>query len=335
MVGFDLRSRLRLEHAVFQAPLGGGLSGPELAAAVSGEGGLGAVGIVADPERFRVMLRRTRLLTGDAPFSANLPLPVSRPAHVHAVLAERVPIVSLSFGFAPSVVRALQQEGCFVLHQVGTEAEAETAIAHGADALIVQGLEAGGHLLGTERLASVLPRVRAVARGRPIIAAGGIHDAESARRAVDLGADGVAAGTRFLLTPESRAHAAYKQRLLAAGHTLVTLLFGLGWQGRHRVVPNRATDRWCTGDLDGPRMVRVLERFAGPLGRVLPAQEAERLVRLQRPDRPFFTPLPLRDDMDGSLVDATPLYGGECVAQIETLEPAAAVVAELASGLPA
>lgn len=328
----DVCARLGIAHPVLQAALGGGFAGPELAAAVSRAGGLGHLGLVTDAADFARALERTRALAEGAPFAANLLLPVTRPAHVRAVIEARVPVVSLFFGSAPAIVRALHEAGAFVLHQVGTAAEAERALRDGADALIVQGLEAGGHLRAQEPLATLLPEVRALAPDRPLFAAGGIHDRASVARVAALGADGVAAGTRFLLTPECHAHEAYKARLLAADRTLVTLLFSLGWHARHRVVPNAATERWCARDPLGPRAVRMLTRLSGPLAHILPPAGAERIVQSQRANRPLFTPLPLVPGMDARMVDATPLYAGECVARIDRLVPAAEVVAELAAG---
>lgn len=329
----DLRDRLAIEHPVVQAGLGGGLSRAELAGAVSRAGGLGTVGIIGEPAAFRAEIRRARDLAASKPVSANLLFPVMRPAHVEACVAERVPVVSLFFGFDRRVVEALHEVGSVVLHQVGTVEQARRAIADGADGLVVQGDGAGGHLLATAPLDRILPEIRDVAGERAVLAAGGIHDGASAARAFSLGADGVWVGTRFLLTHESHAHPAYKERLLAATSTLVTRLFGLGWDALHRVVPNAATDRWCTGDPLGPRWVRALYRATEPVTRLLPPSQAGRFVTWQRPERPLFTPVGLVRGMDPRLVDATPLYAGECVTQLRELVSAENVVQELAAAV--
>jgi nitronate monooxygenase len=329
-VQIDLRDRLAIEYPVVQAGLGGGLSRAELAGAVSRAGGLGTVGILEEPAAFRAEIRRARDLAAGKPISANLLFPVMRRAHVEACVAERVPVVSLFFGFDRCVVEALHAVGSVVLHQVGTVEQARRAIADGADGVVVQGDGAGGHLLATAPLERILPEIRDAVGERSVLAAGGIHDGASAARAFSLGADGVWVGTRFLLTPESHAHPAYKERLLAATSTLVTRLFGLGWDALHRVVPNAATDRWCAGDPLGPRWVRALYRVTEPVTRLLPPSRAGRFVTWQRPERPFFTPVGLVRGMDPRLVDVTPLYAGECVTHLRELVSAAAVVRELA-----
>jgi len=325
----DLLDRLAIEHPVVQAGLGGGLSRAELAAAVSRAGGLGTVGILVEPAAFRVEIRRARELAAGKPVSANLLFPVMRRAHVDACVTERVPVVSLFFGFDRRVVEALHAAGSVVLHQVGTVEQARRAIADGADGLIAQGYGAGGHLLATVPLERILPTLRDVAGERALLAAGGIHDHASAARAFALGADGVWVGTRFLLTHESHAHDAYKSRLLAATQTLVTRLFGLGWPAQHRVVPNTATDRWCTADPLGPRWVRVLQRAAEPVTRLLPPGGAAHFVTSQRAQWPFFTPVGLVRGMDPRLADVTPLYAGECVTRLRHLVSAEAAVREI------
>lgn len=326
----DLCDRVGIEHAVLQAGLGGGVSGSPLAAAVSRAGGLGTVSTVSDPASYRAEIRRTRELVQGRPFAANLLFPASSRAHVQACVQERVPVVSLFFGFDRRVVTALHDAGCFVLHQVGTLAQAQRALRDGADGLIAQGEGAGGHVLATQPLSQFVPDVVALAGERPVLAAGGIHDRATAQAALSLGASGVAVGTRFVLTHESQAHAAYKQRLLAARSTLVTLLFGLGWPALHRVVPNGATERWCTKNTLGPLWVRAGNRLIAPLTRLLPTAYASKSAPRPRLDRPFYTPMTFVEGMDDALVDVMPLYAGSCVSAIDRLQSAAEVVAEIA-----
>jgi hypothetical protein len=218
------------------------------------------------------------------------------------------------------------------LHQVGSVDQARRAIADGADGLIAQGTGAGGHLLATAPLERLVPEMLDVARGRPVLAAGGVMNRKTTEAALALGASGVSVGTRFLLTHESHAHEAYKARLLEAQSTLVTLLFGLGWHGLHRVVPNGATDRWCRADPLGPRWVRGVNRSTEWLLTRMPAGGARVFIEHQRVDRPFFTPAALVRGMDARLADVTPLYAGECVTRIRELAGAADVVRELAGG---
>jgi NAD(P)H-dependent flavin oxidoreductase YrpB (nitropropane dioxygenase family) len=264
------------------------------------------------------------------PVASNLLFPVMRRAHVEACIAARVPVVSLFFGFDRRVVAALHDVGSVVLHQVGSLDQARRALADGADGLIAQGTSAGGHLLATEPLEQLVPKLVAVAAGRPVLAAGGIHDRRTAVAAIASGAAGVSVGTRFLLTHESQAHEAYKQKLLEAESTLVTYLFGVGWYARHRVVPNRATERWCAEDRLGPRWVRAVSRATAPLVRRLPPGGARAFVSRQRVELPLYSPVALLRGMDERLADVTPLYAGACVSSISSLASAADVVREVA-----
>jgi nitronate monooxygenase len=326
-----IADRLGLEHPVVQAGMGGGLAGAELAAAVSGAGGLGTIGILPDPDAFGAELRRARAMTRGRPLAANLLLPFARRAHADACLAAGVDVVVLFCGSDPAGVRRLREGGVLVLAQVGTEAGARQALAEGADGLVAQGIEAGGHLLAEAPLATFLPRVLDLAGGRPVLAAGGIASAGAARHALGTGADAVVAGTRFLLTEECRAHPGYQRRALGAERTLDTLLFSMGWSDRHRVLPNAATDRWCRRAERGPRPVVALNRLLAPALRRLPPGVVGATVRRQRVGLPFYGPMaPLRG-MDDRLLEVTPLYAGTCAREIDAVVPAADAVRALAA----
>jgi NAD(P)H-dependent flavin oxidoreductase YrpB (nitropropane dioxygenase family) len=323
--------RLGLRHRVMQAGMAGGLAEAELASAVCKAGGLGTLGLLP-PRRFREQLGQLREACGDRPFAANLLMPFVRAAHVDACLEMRPPVVSLFYGFDRSLVERLKRARITVWHQIGDLAQAQRAIADGADGLIVQGAEAGGHLAGTSPLADLFPAIRAAVRDRTLLVAGGIFDATSARSAIALGADGVVAGTRFLLTPESGAHVEYKHRLLAATRTLRTNLFGLAWPAPHRVVPNAATERWARGRPDGPKWSQAINALMAPSRRALPMDSVIQLVSMQRVSIPLYSPAALTRGMDARCADVTPLYAGERVVEMRALMPAAEVVRQLASG---
>jgi nitronate monooxygenase len=322
--------RLGLEHPVVQAGMGGGLSGARLAAAVSNAGGLGTIGILPDARAFEAELRKARSLAPGRPLAANLLLPFARQAHANACVAAGVDVVALFCGSAPDLVARLRRAGVFVLQQVGTVGQAQRAIADGVDGLIAQGIEAGGHLLGEEPALSALERILAVADGRPVLAAGGIHSAAGTRAVVEAGAAAAVAGTRFLLTDESGAHPRYKQRVLGARRTLDTLLFSVGWSDRHRVVPNAATDRWCARSERGPAAVVALNRALAPALQRLPPRLATATLSRQRLTLPLYGPAAVLEGMDERLLDVTPLYAGVCAAEIHSVIPAAQAVAELA-----
>jgi NAD(P)H-dependent flavin oxidoreductase YrpB (nitropropane dioxygenase family) len=207
--------------------------------------------------------------------------------------------------------------------------EAKAAAAAGADGLIVQGVEAGGHVRGTMAMLDLLERVLG-AVDIPVMAAGGIVDREQVKRVVDAGAVAAVLGTRFLLSEECRAHPDYKQRCLDAHDTILTELFGVGWPGApHRVIANAATRRWLGRDTRGPAWIRGTHHLTSVLAQRLPESVQAAALQAQRPSRPFFGPEPPTDDQPASSVDARPLYAGVGVAHITDIRPAAQLVHDL------
>ena len=195
----------------------------------------------------------------------------------------------------------------------------------------MQGVEAGGHVRGTTPALALLERARAaLPAGTPIWLAGGVAERADVEAALAAGADAVVVGTRFLLSDESDAHPDYKRRLLAARETVLTELFGAGWPAPHRVVPNAATARWLRSDPRGPGWVRALHRATAPALSRLPVSMVQRTARSQRPGMPLLGPAAATVDDPASLLDAGPLYAGECVARIDGVRPAAELVRELA-----
>jgi NAD(P)H-dependent flavin oxidoreductase YrpB (nitropropane dioxygenase family) len=216
------------------------------------------------------------------------------------------------------------------IHQCGSVAEARAAHAAGADAAIVQGVEAGGHVRGSLPALELLERVRvALPPDFPLLLAGGIAERGDVRQALEAGASAAVAGTRFLLSGESRAHPGYKQRLLGADETILTELFGLSWPAPHRVIPNAATEHWLGDDARVPRLNRALNQLSAPTARFTPPAIQRRLIHAQRPSRRTLTPQGPTDDGPENLLEAGPLYAGETVARIDKLHPAAEIVADL------
>ena len=175
-----LRTRLcellGIAHPVVCAPMGW-ITGPELTAAVSGAGGLGILGAGANPpELLRQKIRRVRELT-DRPFGVNLIL--SRPAEerFRVCIEERIPVLSLFWGDPAPFVERAHDAGMKVLLQVGDVASAIDAKAKGVDAIIAQGVEAGGHVAGELSTMALVPRVVDAVAPVSVIAAGGIADA--------------------------------------------------------------------------------------------------------------------------------------------------------------
>jgi NAD(P)H-dependent flavin oxidoreductase YrpB (nitropropane dioxygenase family) len=307
---------------VVQAGMGGGLAGAPLAAAVSSAGGLGTLGILA-PDDLRAAIAATRAAS-DGPLAVNLLLPFARRGHFEAAAAADAVV---TFWGPPR----RRSPGCWI-HQCGSVEEAVAARAAGADAVIAQGVEAGGHVRGEVPALELLERVlAALPDDYPVLSAGGVASAEDTRERLDVGADAVVAGTRFLLSEESGAHPEYKARLLAARDTVLTELFGVGWPAPHRVVPNAATERWLRGgDPRGPGWLRAFHRATAPVFSRAPVPLQFRLAATQTPQRPMFGPAAAVEGGPPSLLDAGPLYAGECVERISDLRPAAELVRELA-----
>jgi nitronate monooxygenase len=308
---------LGLTTPIVQAGMGGGLSRHELAAAVAEAGGLGTIA-VAGPQAIEAELSAARALT-DRPIAVNLLLPFARRSWFEAASAADVVV---TFWGAPK-----RRTGGTWIHQCGSVAEARAAHAAGADAVIVQGVEAGGHVRGGLPALELLARVRAaLPTGYPLLLAGGIAECGDVRQALEAGASAAVAGTRFLLSEESHAHPVYTQRLLDAEDTVLTELFGFAWPAPHRVIRNAATEHWLRGDSHPPRFNRLLNRCSAWAARLAPASLQRRLVLAQRPDGRLLTPFGPTDDGPPNLVDAGPLYAGETVRRIGDVRPAAELV---------
>ncbi|HEX2129644.1 MAG TPA: nitronate monooxygenase [Solirubrobacterales bacterium] len=311
-----------VEYPVVQAGMGGGLANHQLAAAVSEAGGLGQIGILP-PDALREELEAARGLTAK-PIAINLIVPFARRAHWE-VAREADAIVT------HWELRPRRRTSNTWLHTVGSAAEARAAVAAGADAVIAQGVEAGGHVRGTEPVLVLLERVRAaVPAGFPVLVAGGIAEAADVRAALELGATGAVAGTRFLATDESGAHPEYKARVVQGAETILTELFGMGWpRAPHRVLPNEATRRWIGSDPRGRRAVRLVHGALSPVARWVPVG-----VQLKMAARASATPLDLAPPaplagMPAATVETHPLYAGETARRIDDVRPAGDLVREL------
>jgi nitronate monooxygenase len=325
----DLMDRLRLDVPVVQAGMGGGVAGAPLAGAVAAAGGLGTLGLMSPASLHRAVGEVRERAPGRA-VAVNLLMPFVHRQHVETCVRAGIDLAVLFFGGDPRLVAHLREAGALVLVQVGTERQAHQALAWGADGLIAQGRQAGGHLLGVEPARDFLARALAVTAGRPVLLAGGIASAADTRAALDAGAAAVVAGTRFLLTEESAAHPDYKQRVLRADRTLETTLFGFAWPARHRVVPNAATLRWCAADGRAGRVPSVINAVSGPLARIVPDRAAAVLPRVQRSWLPLLAPAPPLAGMPGDTVDSAPLYAGESALRIGEITSARRAVDDLA-----
>jgi nitronate monooxygenase len=248
MITTRITALLGIRHPVIQAGMGG-VARAELAAAVSNAGGMGTLGMIRMPAPFiRAQIGRARSLT-DRPFGVNLVPAVMPDTNIDAQLAvcleEGVPVVSLFWCDAAPYVRRCHAAGVKLMLQVGSVEDAKRAGDAGVDAVIAQGIEAGGHVRGTIALSALLPAVRDVLGGIPILASGGIASGAGLAATLALGADGVWVGTRFVASDEAEAHPEYKRRLVEADadQTTHTTLFAIGWpDAPHRVLRNPLTE---------------------------------------------------------------------------------------------
>ncbi|MDR0422002.1 MAG: nitronate monooxygenase [Proteiniphilum sp.] len=201
-------------------------SGWRLAAAVSDAGGLGLIGAGSmHPDTLREHIRKCGEATRK-PFGVNIPLMYPRIEEIMTVIREeKVPIVFTSAGNPQTWTETLKAWGVKVIHVVSSSRFARKAAGASVDAIVAEGFEAGGHN-GREETATftLIPQVRE-AVDLPLIAAGGIASGQAMAAAFALGAEGVQVGTRFALTGESSAAAAFKQRCtsLEEGDTILTL----------------------------------------------------------------------------------------------------------------
>ncbi len=238
-----------IDIPVFQAGMAG-LAGPELVAEVSEAGGLGHLGALRVPPRvLRQWIDETRALT-DRPFGVNLVPQYGGPevfdAVLEVVLETKPKVLSLFYGDFEDVIPRAKDAGITTMVQVGSVREARKAVKDGADILIAQGIESGGHIRGRVGLMALLPAVVDIAAGRPVLAAGAIHESRAVRAALCLGAQGIWSGTAFLACEECNTHDAYKQKLIEADTDAPEFMTGYsyGWKfgTPHRAI--RGAGRW-------------------------------------------------------------------------------------------
>lgn len=252
------------------APMGGAVT-PALAAAVSNAGGLGMLPLSwTPPDEVAAVVQETRQLT-QRPFGVNLGLAWDQRERVEAALAARVAAVSFFWGDAGGLIDEARQAGAVVFVTVGSAAEGDAAAAAGADVVVAQGWEAGGHVWGTVSTLALVPRVVDTVAPVPVVAAGGIADGRGLAAVLALGAAGAWVGTRFLAAPEAGIHPDYRLRVLAAGEadTYYGTLFDRGWpDAPHRTLRNSTVEAWERAGRPAPGIAAGRRRGACvPAGR--------------------------------------------------------------------
>jgi nitronate monooxygenase len=296
----------------------GAASPPELAAAVSEAGGLGMVGTARgglNPSTLAALVNRTRELTA-RPFGVNF---IIRPGSVAArsprefvEQAAKVGRIVEFFYADPSdeFVRIVHDQGALVSWQVGSSEEAVKAADVGCDIVVVQGMEAGGHVRGTIGLLDLLCETLEAVPHLPVLAAGGIGTGRAMAAALAAGADGVRVGTRFVASEEAGVHPTYTDALIAASaeDSVYGRTFHVGWPE----APHRALR--C-----------AIEAAAAlqddPVGTVMNIDGSRAGV-------PRFA-VTVADRTATGHVGAMALYAGQSVGAVKRVMPARAIVLEL------
>jgi nitronate monooxygenase len=245
-----LTALLHIEHPILLAPMGD-TAGGQLAAAVSAAGGFGLIGGgYADPRWLASELDAAggaRVGVGFITFALD-----RRPRTLDLALEARPPAIQLSFGDPRPYVEHIRAAGALLICQVQSSAEVDLAVEAGADVIVAQGRDAGGHGRPDRATIGLVPSVVDRVAPIPVVAAGGITDGRGLAAALMLGAAGVSMGTRFLASSAARSNPAEAAALVAgsAGDTVRSPVFdvvrGPAWPEGHdgRALRNRLTERW-------------------------------------------------------------------------------------------
>ena len=308
---------LGIDIPIVLAPMGGAV-GPHLTAAVSNAGGLGAIPLwESDIAKMRGLIRDTRARTA-RPFAGNLNLEFIGQEHLDACLEEGVSIISFFWGRSPKLVAQAKAAGAIVMQTVGSAAEARAAVGDGADVIVAQGWEAGGHVWSAVATIALVPAVVDAVGPVPVVAAGGIADGRGLAAVLALGASGAWIGTRFLASPESTIHQHYRDRVLQASETdtvYLENLFDIGWpDAPHRVLRNETVTMWEAagrpepGSRPGENEIVAVSKSAGNMTRY-------------GSDTP-------PADAEGD-IDALSMWAGQGAGVVRSIKPAAEIVREI------
>ena len=312
----DLCEKLEIEHPILQAAIGG-ISCPELAAAVSNAGGLGAIAMTGwGRSGTEERIARTKKLTNHG-FVANLLLSYDIEEELEAILASAPKVVSLFWGDVAPYEERIHQAGSLLMVTVGSVEEAREAADKGADIIVAQGWEAGGHVRGTTATMPLIPQVVDAVDPVPVVAAGGISDGRGLAAALCLGAQAAWVGTRFLAAREADAHSDYRNRVFdaSASETFYSTLFDGGWpDAPARVIRNDTVDAWEAagrpeiGSRPGETDVIATSGDGGEIKR--------------------YAAYAMRSDMQGD-IEAAPLWAGQGVGLVTREQTAAEIIAEM------
>ena len=263
MIVTELTERLGIRHPILLAPMGG-VAGGRLAAAVSAAGGLGLVGGgYAHPDPLVAELT----LAGDARIGVGfITFALGKRPDSLRIALEREPVaIQLSFGDPTAYVEQIKSAGALLISQVQTVAEARQAARAGADLIIAQGQDSGGHGRPGQGTIGLVPAVVDAVDPVPVVAAGGIADGRGLAAALALGATGITLGTRFYAAEEALSDAAAKRLLVEStgADTQRTPAFdalrGPAWPAGYdgRALRNTTMDQWPEAAGDDERRARL------------------------------------------------------------------------------
>lgn len=242
---------LGIQHAILQAPMGG-VAGARLCEAVSRAGGFGMIGGgYGDKEWVTRELDLLAQYESAKPWGIGFISWALKHRVLDLALSRRPTAIMLSFGDSAKWIPKIKKKGVLAIVQVQSVADARTAHSAGADIIVAQGTEAGGHG-GKRTTFTLVPAVADAVAPVPVVAAGGVCDARAVLAARFLGAQGVLIGTRYYASMEALAHPKLKRALtLARGDdTVRTRVFdtarGLKWPAEYtgRALHNSVIERW-------------------------------------------------------------------------------------------
>ncbi|HUA36635.1 MAG TPA: nitronate monooxygenase [Candidatus Binataceae bacterium] len=320
-----LRTRITelfgIQYPIVAAGMGG-VAGAELAAAVSEAGGLGTIGMAGlGPAEIHEAIAAARART-TKPLAVNLLIPFLQPDVLEQLRVEPIQAVTLFWGDPSEHIPLCKQLGFTVVWQCGSAEEAAAAKKAGADAVIVQGFEAGGHVRGTVTTLALVPEARDAVGDSPMLAAGGFADGRGLAAALALGADAAVFGTRFLASDECSAHRDYKKMVVKshAVETVHTKLFDVGWpDAAHRVIRTKVVEEW--------------EKAGRPETGKRPG-EGEKLARLRRGEieveLPRYSAFTASTSVTGDM-SGLAFYAGQSVSMVREIRPAGEIVREIAA----
>jgi enoyl-[acyl-carrier protein] reductase II len=295
---------LKIKYPVIQGGMAW-VADADLAAAVSNAGGLGIIAAASmPPELLEEQIVKIRKLT-DKPFGMNIMLLSPTADDALEIAAQyRVPVVTTGAGMPGKVLDRLKPLGTVVVPVIASTAHAERVAKQGADAVVAEGTEAGGHI-GEITTMNLVPQVADVI-SIPVIAAGGVADGRGMAAAFALGAEGVQVGTRLVCAAESNVHINYKEKIVEANDR-ATVVTGRSTGHPVRGLKNKLSREFEELEKKGASIEEIEKLGTGKL----------RLAVVEG------------DTQWGSLM------AGQSAGLVKKIEPAAAIIEDLINGATA